>query len=118
MPSRKEVLKFAKSQYGTTPDHPWTTHPHYAVLRHDDDKKWYCLVMNVPRDKLGLSGDGEVDVIDIKCDPALVGSLRQSAGFLPAYHMNKEHWLTVLLDGSVPKKQIETLISQSYELTK
>lgn len=118
MPSRNDVLKYVKKQYGTEPDYPWATYPGYAVLRHADDRKWYCLVMNVPRAKLGLTGDGEVDIIDIKSDPALVGSLRQSDGFRPAYHMNKEHWVSVLLDGSVSKKEIEAWISQSYELTK
>jgi predicted DNA-binding protein (MmcQ/YjbR family) len=39
------------------------------------------------------------------------------AGFLPAYHMNKEHWLTVLLDNTVPEKEIYELIDDSYELT-
>ena len=118
MPSRNDVLKFAKRRYGTEPDYPWTFHPGYAVLRHTEDRKWYCLVMNVPRAKLGLTGDGEVDILDIKSAPALIGSLRLSAGFLPAYHMNKEHWVSVLLDGSVPKREIEALISQSYDMTR
>ncbi len=47
----------------------------------------------------------------------MIGSLRLSKGFLPAYHMNKEHWITILLDGSVEREKIKQLIDLSYELT-
>ena len=53
----------------------------------------------------------------MKCDPILAGSLRAQEGFHPAYHMNKEKWLTIRLDGSVPDVEIEKLIDLSYELT-
>ncbi|MDG4877202.1 MmcQ/YjbR family DNA-binding protein [Mesorhizobium sp. WSM4935] len=90
----------------------------YAVLRHSDDQKWFGLIMNVPRDKLGLKGEGEVDVIDIKCHPAKVDDLKRTPGFKPAYHMNKEHWLTAVLDGSISRADVFALLDDSYELTK
>lgn len=74
--------------------------------------------MDVTEDKLGLSGDRLVDALLLKCDPILVGSLRGERGFLPAYHMNKEHWVTVLLDGSVEDGRIYGLIDLSYTLTR
>lgn len=73
--------------------------------------------MAVGRDKLGLSGDGTVDVLNVKCDPMLAGSLRQQDGFHPAYHMNKDKWLTARLDGSASDDEIKSLIDLSYELT-
>lgn len=66
---------------------------------------------------LGLSGDGTVDVLNVKCDPMLAGSLRQQDGFHPAYHMNKDKWLSVRLDGSAPDNEIKSLIDLSYDLT-
>ena len=57
------------------------------------------------------------DVVNIKCDPALVGSLRNRTGYFPAYHMNKENWISILLDGSVSRDEIQKLITLSYELT-
>lgn len=113
--TRQEVFDYVKKTYGTEPDYPWMDDN--AVLRHADNNKWYGLVMAVGRDKLGLSGDGTVDVLNVKCDPMLAGSLRQQDGFHPAYHMNKDKWLTARLDGSASDDEIKSLIDLSYELT-
>lgn len=114
---RSDILQFASEQYQTEPEYPWRTAPDYAVLRRSDNKKWYGLIMNVPRCRLGLSGEEMIDILDIKCDPILAGSLRLSNGFFPAYHMNHENWITILLDGTVTKEQIFSLLELSYELT-
>lgn len=74
--------------------------------------------MNVPRVKLGLSGEGKVDIINLKGDPEFNSLLRRQQGILPAYHMNKEHWTTIVLDSSFPKGEIYDLINWSYNLTK
>lgn len=66
---------------------------------------------------MGLSDERMTDVVNIKCDPALVGSLRNRTGYFPAYHMNKENWISILLDGSVSRDEIQKLITLSYELT-
>jgi len=71
----------------------------------------------VGRDKLGLPGEGWVDVLNVKCEPVLIGSLRMQPGFHPAYHMNKDLWISVRLDGTVAQEQIETLVDLSYRLT-
>lgn len=114
---RNDVLKFAAEKYHTEPEYPWLTAPDYVVLRHADNRKWYGLIMNVPRERLGLSGDDVIDILDIKCDPLVSGSLRMENGYLPAYHMHHESWLTVLLDGTVKKEEIFSLLELSFELT-
>lgn len=113
---RDEIIQYAADQYGTHPERLWEKYPNYIVLRNSNGK-WYAIIMDVPRAKLGISGDGIVDVIDLKVEPLLAGSLRLSMGFLPAYHMNKEKWIAVLLDGTVDKTQIMDLLNMSYELT-
>ena len=75
-------------------------------------------MMEVPRDKLGLAGTEKLDIVNFKCDPILISSLRGETGIFPAYHMNKASWITVALDGSVQAKTIELLLDVSYELTK
>ena len=72
--------------------------------------------MRVKRQILGLDGEGFIDVMNVKCDPILVGSLRLKNGFLPAYHMNKDKWISILLDGSVSKEEIFPLIDESHSL--
>lgn len=100
------------------PDFPWSKFPNYAVLRHLDSEKWFGILMNVPRKKLGMSGEGEVDILDLKCHSSKVGSLRLIEGILPGYHMNKEHWISVVLDGAVEASLVYGLIQESYDLTK
>ncbi len=114
---KSELLKIAAEQYGTKPEYLWAKYPGHAVLRHSYNKKWYAVLMNVSKDKLGLSGSGSVDIINLKTDPFLAASLRMKEGFLPAYHMNKESWITILLDGTVDIKQITDLLDMSFGLT-
>lgn len=71
--------------------------------------------MDVTSGRLGLAGDDPVDVLDIKCSTIMIGSMLSEKGFLPAYHMNKNHWISILLDGSVPDEQIFPLLELSYD---
>ncbi len=111
------LLSYAGERYGTKPEHPWRTLPDYTVLRHDDNKKWYGVLMNVPGNRLGLADNSKIPILNVKCDPMLSGMLRSGAGFLPAYHMNHEQWLTILLDGTVALEKITSLLDMSFELT-
>lgn len=74
--------------------------------------------MNVNKEKLNMDGGGEIQILNVKCDPELVDILRKKDAILPAYHMNKEHWVSIVLDGSVPEDDITHLLDLSYDLTK
>ena len=117
MLNRQDIFTYVKHRYGVVPEYLWKTYPNYAVLRHREGNKWFALIMDVPKSKIGLAGDETVDIVDLKCDPLLSGSLRSEPGILPAYHMNKEHWLTIVLSGSYPDDDIYNLIDLSYTLT-
>ncbi len=112
---RQAVFAYVMDQYGTEPDNPWADRN--VVLRHSSNNKWFAVILEVGRDKLGLSGGGIIDVLNVKCDPRMIGALRTQAGFHPAYHMNKEQWISIRLDGSVPEDAIRSLIDLSYTLT-
>ena len=58
-----------------------------------------------------------IDVVNLKCDSVLVGSLLCESGFFPAYHMSKGSWITVALDGTIPDDKIKMLLDMSYHLT-
>ena len=83
-----------------------------------NNKKCFALVIEVNAKKLGLQEDKTVDVLNIKCDPMMIGSLRMKEGFFPAYHMNKENWISILLDGTVSADEIKPLLELSYQLTR
>ena len=93
---REEIFQYVKEQYGTEPEYLWKKDPDSAVLRHKNGK-WYAIIMVVEKKILGLEEDGNIDILDVKCDPDLVGMIIQTYGFLPGYHMNKQHWITCLL---------------------
>jgi predicted DNA-binding protein (MmcQ/YjbR family) len=114
---REAILTYAKDHYGIEPETPWANFPHYQVLRHAKNKKWFALIMDVSSDKLNLQPTETVDILNIKCDSDLIGVLLGEKGFLPAYHMNKTHWISIILDDSVDLKRILSLLNLSFELT-
>ena len=114
---RKSVLDYAERTFGTLPDYPWLKDPKSAVLRHQDTAKWYGLIMEIPPKRLGLSGQGAVDILNIKCDPLVLGGLIDYQRYFPAYHMNKSNWITVALDGSADDEKIKFLLDMSFDLT-
>ncbi len=115
---RTDILQYVFEQYQIMPDYPWKSAPNHAVLRHLDNKKWFGLIMNIPQNKIGFIGKETIDILNIKCDPILIASLRMQKGFLPAYHMNKGNWITILLDHTVKKETIFSLLDLSFNLTK
>ena len=115
---REKVFAYIKKKYKASPEYPWAKYDDNAVFRHSDNKKWFALVMGVEKDKLGLAGTEYVDVINLKIDDMMFRDvLVQTEGILPAYHMNKEHWITVLLDGTVEETKVYDLIDVSYLAT-
>lgn len=114
--SQKErIIKHLQETYGTEPEYLWKAYPQYSVFRHPVSRKWYAAIMNVSKSKLGFQEEQSVDVVNVKCDPVLVGSLLSKKGFLPAYHMNKTTWISILLDESVPDAEIISLLELSYD---
>lgn len=114
--TREDILDYVKKKYETEPDFPWFIDPESAVLRHNKSRKWYGLLMKVAKNKLGLKGEGVANILNLKCD-MVMASLLNRPEIMPAYHMNKRHWITVLLDGNLPKEEVYNLIDISYELT-
>lgn len=110
-------IHYIQDAYSTEPEHPWADKPEFSVFRHANNKKWFALFMTVKASLLGLSGAEEVPVLNLKADPRLIGPQREKPGFFPAYHMNKEHWITAALDGSAPEDEIKILLAMSYDLT-
>lgn len=115
---RERIFGYIKKEYQATPEYPWAKYDNNAVFRHKDNQKWFALAINVERDKLGLAGEGFVDAINLKIDDRMFHDiLVQEKGILPAYHMNKEHWITVLLDGTVEEERVCDLIDVSFAAT-
>ncbi|MCF7521901.1 MmcQ/YjbR family DNA-binding protein [Neisseria sp. ZJ106] len=74
--------------------------------------------MNIPAAKLGLPNGSDTEIINLKCEPALLGGLRQSSGVYPAYHMNKEHWFSLDLNSDFAAEEVLRLLDLSFDLTR
>ena len=112
---RERIIQHIQDRYAAEPEHLWARYPNYAVFRQSASRKWFAAVMDVAKKSIDLPGDGTADVMDLKCDQVLVGSLLAQDGFLPAYHMSKSSWISILLDETVPDEQIFPLIELSYD---
>jgi predicted DNA-binding protein (MmcQ/YjbR family) len=112
---KQEIIKFIDKKYNASPEYLWRRYPTYCIFRHKNNNKWFALIGTVPRHILKLTGDGNIDIINVKTSDAEF--FHGAKGVLPAYHMNKNKWITVLLDGTLPEKNIQQLINMSYDLT-
>ena len=115
--TKQQFLAFCFDTYGTSPDYPFDEDFLTAVLRHGDNRKWYAIVMRVSRRKFGLEGDEVIDVVNLKLPTEMFGSFGAAEGVYPAYHMNKLHWVSVLLPDA-PEDVIAFLTNASFEATR
>ena len=115
--TKQEFLECCLNTYGTSPDYPFDEDFETAVLRHADNRKWYALVMKVSRRKFGFESDEVIDVVNLKIPTEMFGSFGAADGVYPAYHMNKLHWISVLLPDA-PNDVVQFLVNASFESTK
>ncbi len=114
----RKVIEHIQSTYGDAPEFLWPAFPKNAIFRRKDNAKWYAALLNLPKSKIGLEGDTPIDIIDLRMETAELEKLIDGKKYFPGFHMNKKHWLTLCLDGSVPHKELCRRIEASYRLAK
>ena len=115
--TRQDFFDLCLSSYFTQPDYPFEEDFETAVLRHADNRKWFALSMRLSRRKFGLDSDEVIDVVNLKLPTEMFGSFGAADGVYPAYHMNKLHWISVLLPDA-PDDVVQFLVNASFEVTK
>ena len=115
--TRQELTDYIFDAFSVEPDYPFSRDDVTCVFRHTDNRKWFGIMMKIRYRTLGMNRGGETDIVNIKCDPVLMGSLRGKPGFRPAYHMNKDKWITILLDGSAGREEVTALVDMSFRMT-
>ena len=115
--TKQQFLKYCLNTYGTSPDYPFDEDFETAVLRHADNRKWYAIMMRVSRKKFGFDSGEIIDVVNLKLPTEMFGSFGASDGVYPAYHMNKLHWISVLLPDA-PDDVVQFLTNVSFEATR
>ncbi len=115
--TKQEFLEYCYDTYGTSPDYPFDDLLETVVLRHADTRKWYAIVMKVSRRKFEIDSDEMIDVVNLKLPTEMFGSFGADDGVYPAYHMNKLHWVSVLLPDA-PDDVVQFLVKVSFEATR
>ena len=102
---KEAIIAYVKKKYGAMPENLWMRYPNYAIFRHEDNGKWFALMMDVEKNKLGLPGNDAVDILNVKlADPILTDLLVQQPGYMRGYHIARGNWISILMDGTVPLK--------------
>ena len=112
LPQANRLVRHILSSYGDKPDFPWEKYTDYAVFRHPSTQKWYALVMALDKSKIG-AGKGETEVVNLKTDHAT--ELQSENGIYPAYHMNKNSWISLILDDSIADERLWKLLDDSHQ---
>ena len=115
--TRQAFLDYCLDTYGTAADYPFDEDFETAVLRHTGSRKWYALVIRISRRKVGIDSDEVVDVVNLKLPLEMFGSFGAADGVYPAYHMNKLHWISVLLPDA-PDDIVKFVLNVSFDITK
>ncbi len=112
----KDLIAHVRETYGDELEFLWKKLSDSAVWRRKDTGKWYAVLLTLSRRKLGMDSDEIVEIIDFRMPPEELADLVDNERYFPGYHMNKKHWCTIVLDGSVELGEICRRVEQSYIL--
>lgn len=113
-----KIIEFIKNKYFDELEFLWKKFPNNAIWRRKDSDKWYGVLLVLSKRKLGINSDEIIDIIDLRAEKSDIIMLVDNKSYFYGYHMNKKHWITIVLDGSIPLEEIYGIIDKSYELAK
>lgn len=114
----QRLIEYVSDAFGDDLEFLWDKFPDNAIWRRADNKKWYAALLTVTKDKLGAPSHEKVEIIDLRAAPENADAIVDNKTIFRGYHMNKKHWITIMLDGSVPLSDIEKMLNESYELAR
>lgn len=112
----KQIIAYVREKYGDELEFLWKKFPDNAIWRRKDTNKWYAAILTVSARKLGQDSDEVMEIIDLRMKPEEIVQIVDNQTYFPGYHMNKKHWITICLDGSVPTDEICGRMDISYQL--
>ncbi len=112
------IIDYVKEKYNDELEYLWEKFPNNAIWRNKDNNKWYGALLVVEKSKLDINEEGTIEIIDLLLEPERIAKLVDNKKYFGGYHMNKKHWITIKLDGSIDINEIYELIDNSYKLSK
>lgn len=114
-----EVVDYCNNRYGENHINPFKKHPDILAFVNEKNK-WYALLSDVEYNKLNKNTDitTKVKILNVKYPTDRILEIIDNKNIFPAYHMNKKHWISIVLDKNIKLKTIKELIDISYSLVK
>lgn len=112
------IIKYIRKKYNDELEYLWEKFPNNAIWRNQENKKWYGALLVAQKVKIGIEEEGSIEIIDLLLEPKRIEKIVDNKKYFAGYHMNKKHWITIKLDGSVDINEIYELIDNSYKLSK
>lgn len=111
----KQVIDYIRKTYHHEAEYLWEKAPENAIWRHPENQKWYGIMMTISKQKLGEQADEPIDILDLKYPKEKIPFIVDNKNIFLGYHMNKQHWITIPLDGRMDIEEIYRFIQMSYE---
>ncbi|MBP3893842.1 MAG: MmcQ/YjbR family DNA-binding protein [Atopobiaceae bacterium] len=111
-----ELGAYVAERYGAVSDHSFKEDVSVTVYSRPDNRKWFAAAKNVGRRSVDAGSDGRIDILNVKLNPREVAALRSRDGFRPAWRMNQNSWVTILLDGTVSDDEVYELVDKAFAL--
>ena len=114
-----EIIDYCNNKYGGNHVNPFKKHPDILAFVNERNK-WYALLLDVEYNKLNKNTDitTKVKILNVKYPTDRILEIIDNKNIFPAYHMNKKHWISVVLDKNIKLETIKELIDISYSLVK
>ena len=114
-----EVIDYCNNKYGENNVNPFKKHPDILAFVNEKNK-WYALLSDVEYNKLNKNTDitTKVKILNVKYPTDRILEIIDNKNIFPAYHMNKKHWISIVIDKNIKLETIKELIDISYSLVK
>ena len=114
-----EIIDYCNNKYGENNVNPFKKHPDILAFVNEKNK-WYALLSDVEYNKLNKNTDitTKVKILNVKYPTDRILEIIDNKNIFPAYHMNKKHWISIVIDKNIKLETIKELIDISYSLVK
>ena len=119
MDQSNRIAAAIEEKYGAAPEFPWEKYPGNGPFKRPDNEKWFAAMLIAARNKVDPDSEDEtvVEVLNLKEDPDEILQMVQGPGIFHAWHMNKKHWISVVMDDTLPDEEVMELVGYSWDLT-
>lgn len=111
------IINYVKAKYDNDLEFLWKKSPKNAIWRNQNNRKWYGAVLVISKNKLKIESNEMVEILDLRYQKNDIKNIIDNYKIFPGYHMNKDNWITIILDGRVELEEIYQLIDNSYQLS-